>query len=87
LQNFTPHEKCGIFGVYGTGSRSISSCTGIATSYQESSGIASTEGAALGSYDRGWWHSNDEDLLTLLSGFSACPGMALGGSGNSTPNQ
>lgn len=84
-----PHEKCGIFGVYGKNMEAArlvhAGLWALQHRGQESSGIASTEGAAIRVVkDEGLVaHVYDEDLLTLLSGFSAIGHNRYGTSGGS----
>lgn len=88
LQHFVmPHEQCGVFGVYGKNMEAArlvhSGLWALQHRGQESSGIASSEGASIRVIkDEGLVaHVYDEELLRLLSGFIAIGHNRYGTSG------
>lgn len=90
FKNFDiPHEKCGIFGVYGKNMEAArlvhTGLWALQHRGQESSGIASSEGACIRVIkDEGLVaHVYNEELLTLLSGFCAIGHNRYGTSGGS----
>lgn len=86
---YMPHEKCGIFGVFGKDLEAArlvhAGLWALQHRGQESSGIASTEGRAIRVVkDEGLVaHVYNEDLLQLLSGFNAIGHNRYGTSGGS----
>jgi amidophosphoribosyltransferase len=77
LHLFRPHEKCGIFGLFGLGMEAArlthAGLWALQHRGQESSGIASTEGSTLRVFKKNGLvaHVYDEEHLRLVSGHAA----------------